>query len=117
MLVATPLRPSEGKRKTNILLQVFLPGPNGALPELRCELCGRVVYEISILPKHVSSARVLLLLLLLRSLLVGAAIVALPYRGRRRSELGNGRDVLRNGVVKRRRLPVCRWPLHRGRRG
>lgn len=59
----------------------------------------------------------LLLLLLLRLRLVRAAIVALAYWRRWGSELGDRRDVLRNGVVKGRRLPVCCWPLHRARGG
>lgn len=59
----------------------------------------------------------LLLLLLLLLRLVRAAIVALAYWRRWGSELGDGRDVLRNGMVKGRRLPVCCWPLHRGRGG
>lgn len=100
------------------MLQVFLSGSDSALAQLRCELRGRVVHEISVLPKHVSPAGVLLLLLLLLRLrLVRAAIVALAYWWRWGSELGDRRDVLRNGVVKGRRLPVCCWPLHRAQGG
>lgn len=97
-----------------ILLHIFLTVLKRSLSKLGSHLRGRIIHELAITAKDVAAAAGAALLLV--RVPGGTAItLLLRLRGargrRRRSQLGNGRDVLRHRVVQWRRLPVRR-PLH-----
>lgn len=102
--------------KTHILLKIFLTVLDRRLPKLCRHLRRRIVYELPILPEEVPRGprawllllllRVLLLLLRVRITVAGLLGLIRNWR-RRRPELGDGRDVLRNGVVEGGRVAVA----------
>lgn len=93
-----------------VLLHVLLAVLECRLAELGGDLGCRVVHELAVGTEDVARGAALLL--------VGAPRVALLRPGlrhwrRRRSQLGDCRHMLRDGVVQGGRLPVCRGALHR----
>ena len=100
-----------------VLLHVFLTCSYGTPAHLETHLRGRVVDEATKGRVHeVSLARLTLLLLLAITI---AALLLTVLRGWwwRRAQLRHGRDMLRDGVVKRRAVggrDGVGWSLHRG---
>ena len=96
-----------------VLLHILLVVLEGRLAELGGDLGGGIVHELAVPAKDVAGGGAALLL-------VGAAGIALlrallRHWRRRRSQLGDCRDMLRDGVVEGRGLPICRGALlHRG---
>lgn len=101
----------EDKRRTYVLLDIFLSMFEGSLSKLCGNLRRRIVHELAIRPKDIACVGALLLLIGI------AAVPLLRLRGARRrgrrSELRDRRDVLRHGMVQRGRLPVI-CSLHGG---
>lgn len=100
------------------MFHILLPLFDRRLPKLCRNLRRGIIHELAICAEDIARRATLLLVR------VGAAsarcvrlLLGLRRAGwrRRRSELGNGRDVLRHRMVQRRRLGV-RCPLHYVRR-